>query len=158
MTVRQAGAADIEVLVALIREFAEFEGDPLTQDPDRDEFARGMAGPRPIVEALLAESESGEVVGFALFAPRFNPSSGRADILYMSDLFVRDAFRGRGFGRELVAALAQLARDRGCTRIDWSVFDTNVSAAAFYRALGATALDDRTAFRLEGDALAALES
>ena len=156
MPVRLADAGDVDAIIELVREFAAFEGDPLVDGPDRAQFAANLSGPRPIVEAFLAESSAGVPVGFALFSPRCNPGTGRLDVIYLSDLFVREAFRGHGWGRALMAALARLAAERGCTRIDWSVLHENTSAIAFYRSLGATPMDDRVTYRLNANAIARL--
>jgi GNAT superfamily N-acetyltransferase len=72
------------------------------------------------------------------------------------DLFVRPAFRGRGYGAALLRHLARLAVERGCARFEWSVLDWNEPALAFYRKLGAVPMDDRTVQRVSGDALRAL--
>ena len=69
---------------------------------------------------------------------------------------MRPAHRRRGHGRELLRAVARLAVERGCGRFEWSVLDWNAPAIAFYRSLGATAMDEWTVFRLTGDALARL--
>ncbi len=105
-------------------------------------------------EALLAE-EDGIPVGFALFFHNFSTFRGRRGI-YLEDLFVDQEKRGRGYGKALFQALAQLALDRRCDRLDWSVLDWNAPSIAFYRSLGANSLDEWTGFRLTGSPLAAL--
>ena len=92
---------------------------------------------------------------FALFFHNFSTFRG-APGLYLEDLFVEPSWRGRGFGRRLLAHLAAIAVERGCHRMEWSVLDWNESAIAFYRRAGARLLDDWRIFRLTGDALRAL--
>jgi GNAT superfamily N-acetyltransferase len=96
-------------------------------------------------------------VGFALYFHNYSTFLGRRG-LYLEDLFVRPEARGRGVGRALLAALARVALERGCGRMDWSVLDWNAPAIAFYESLGARALSDWTVFRLTGPALESLAS
>src|SRR5207237_2374884 len=118
---------------------------------DEDRLREHLFGPRPFAEVLLAE-EAGRVVGFALFF--FNYSTFRAcPGLYLEDLFVEPEHRGRGHGKALFAALARLALERGCGKLDWAVLDWNEPSIGFYKALGAKAMDDWTVYRLAGDAL-----
>ncbi|PKL93102.1 MAG: N-acetyltransferase, partial [Gemmatimonadetes bacterium HGW-Gemmatimonadetes-1] len=94
----------------------------------------------------------GEPVGFALFCHNFSTFLGRRG-LWLEDLFVVPACRGRGIGRALLAELARVAVARGAGRLEWSVLDWNVDAIGFYRSLGARPMDEWTTFRLTGDAL-----
>jgi GNAT superfamily N-acetyltransferase len=100
---------------------------------------------------LLVEDDEG-VQGFALFFHNFSTWEGRPGI-YLEDLFVRPAARGKGYGRALLARLAALALERGCARLEWAVLDWNEPAIGFYRALGAVSLDEWTTYRLSGAAL-----
>jgi GNAT superfamily N-acetyltransferase len=104
----------------------------------------------------VAEVEGG-VVAFALFFHTFSTFRGQPG-LYLEDLFVRPAYRRRGIAKALLATLARLAVARECGRFEWAVLDWNAPAIGFYRALGASPLDDWTVYRLEGDALARLAS
>lgn len=117
-------------------------------------LVRWLFGPRPAAEVLIAEWE-GEPAAFALFFHNFSTFLGRPG-LYLEDLFVRPAHRGRGIGGRLLAELARLAVDRECGRLEWSVLDWNESAIGFYRALGAEPQDDWTVFRVTGEALSRL--
>jgi GNAT superfamily N-acetyltransferase len=152
--IRPATPADVATIAALIRALADYErlADQVVLDEAR--LAEHLFGPRPFVEALLAE-EAGEVVGFALFFHNYSTFLGRPG-LYLEDIFVRPSSRRRGHGRALLAALARIAVARGCGRLEWSVLDWNAPSIAFYRALGAQSQDAWTTFRLTGPALAAL--
>ena len=99
--------------------------------------------------------EGDDAVGFALFFHNFSTFLGRPG-LYLEDLFVRPANRGRGYGRALLIHLARLAVERGCGRFEWAVLDWNAPAIGFYQALGATVLPDWRITRVTGDALTAL--
>jgi GNAT superfamily N-acetyltransferase len=95
------------------------------------------------------------VVGFALFFHSYSTFLGRPG-LYLEDLFVLPEHRGNGLGKALLAALARLAVERGCGRLEWSVLNWNEPALRFYQALGATPMNEWTINRLTGDALQAL--
>ena len=90
----------------------------------------------------------------ALYFTNFSTWSGR-DGLYLEDLYVKPEARGTGLGKALLQRLARIAVARGCARVEWAVLDWNAPAIAFYRSLGATAKDEWTVYRLDGDALAA---
>jgi GNAT superfamily N-acetyltransferase len=107
-------------------------------------------GPRPIFEAILAERD-GRVVGSALYFFTFSTFTARPT-LYLEDLFVRPEERGRGIGRKLLVALAWIAVERECGRMEWSVLDWNTPARDFYFKLGAVAMDEWTVFRMTPEA------
>lgn len=148
--IRRATAADVPLLLSLIRALAAYER---AEDAVRADEARLLAegfGPRPAFEALLAEI-AGEAVGFALYFHSFSTWEGRKG-LYVEDLFVTEAARGRGVGRRLLAACAAIARKRGCARLDLAVLDWN-PARAFYERLGFEAMQTWLPHRLSGAAL-----
>jgi GNAT superfamily N-acetyltransferase len=151
--IRPATPADTAAIAALIRGLAEYER--LTQYLTLDEgrLREHLFGPRPYAEVLLAE-EAGAVVGYALFFPIYSTFRGEPT-LYLEDLFVRPGHRGKGHGKALLRALAALAVERGCPRLDWVVLNWNEPSIAFYRSLGAVPMDEWTVYRLQGEALAA---
>ncbi|MGI9245137.1 MAG: GNAT family N-acetyltransferase [Steroidobacteraceae bacterium] len=153
-SIAPATAADATLIVALIRELADYERllDQCRIEP-RD-LERNLFGPRPYAEAAVAR-EGVEPVGFALWFHNFSTFEGRPG-LYLEDLFVRPDYRGRGYGAALLRHCAQLAVERGCARFEWSVLDWNEPAIRFYRKLGAVPMDDWTVQRVSGDALKAL--
>lgn len=151
--IRPATAGDATTIATLIRELAEYELLAHEVVLDERRLHEHLFGPRPFAEVLLAE-ERGEVVGFALFFHNYSTFLGRPGV-YLEDLFVRPQHRGRGHGKALLSAVARLAVQRGCGRLEWSVLDWNESAIGFYRSLGAVAMDEWTVYRLTGDALIA---
>jgi GNAT superfamily N-acetyltransferase len=88
----------------------------------------------------------------ALYFRSFSTWTGWPGI-YLEDLYVRPEHRGTGVGKELLITLAKLAMDQGCRRLEWAVLDWNESAIAFYRSIGAVAMDEWTRYRLAGTAL-----
>ena len=152
--IRDATPNDTKVITRLIRDLAEYEklADKVALDDQR--LHEHLFGPRRYAEVLLAE-DAGEVVGFALFFYNYSTFLARPGI-YLEDLFVRPEKRGQGHGTALLAALARLALERGCGRLEWAVLNWNEPALRFYRTLGAVPMNDWTAYRLSGDALTGL--
>jgi GNAT superfamily N-acetyltransferase len=154
VTLRAATREDVPLILALIRELAEYEREPDAVQADAATLAANLFGERPGAEVVIAEAD-GRPAGFALFFHNFSTWLGRRG-LYLEDLFVRPEFRGRGVGQVLMAYLATLAVERGCGRFEWSVLDWNTPAIDFYRRIGAVAMEEWTVQRIAGDALQAL--
>src|SRR6266446_5037917 len=152
--IRLAERSDVPTILGLIRELAEYERAPDEVVATEDQLRENLFGTHPAAEVLIGE-EDGAPVGFALFFHNFSTWMGRRG-LYLEDLFVRPAMRGRGYGRALLVRLAQLARERECGRMEWAVLDWNEPAIQFYRKLGARPMDDWTVFRLNRDGIAKL--
>ncbi len=152
--IRPATPADIPLILSLIRELADYEREPASAVATPEDLLRdGFTEPRRF-HCLIAESGS-KPVGFALYFYNYSTWRGHAGI-YLEDLFVRPAFRGRGFGKALLAAVAAIAVAEGCPRLEWAVLNWNSPAIGFYHSLGATPMSDWTTMRLSGDALPAL--
>jgi GNAT superfamily N-acetyltransferase len=149
--VRPAQRADVEDILQLVRELADYEQLAHEVTGTSAELEDHLFGPRPFAQALLAQVGS-EVAGFALAFHNYSTFLCRPG-LYLEDLFVRPRFRRLGIGRRLLAALARQAVDLGCGRLEWSVLDWNAPSIEFYRGLGARSMDEWTMFRLTGDAL-----
>ncbi len=151
IAIRAARPEDAEALVNLVRELAVYEKLEEQAKATSADFHRHLFGPRPVAEAAVAEVE-GEPIGFALWFTTFSTFRGQPGI-YLEDIFVRPAFRGRGIGTALLATIARLAVERGCGRLEWSVLDWNAPSIGFYRSLGARAMDEWTVYRLDDEAL-----
>ena len=151
---RPATPADVPALVGLIRELAVYEKLEHLVQATPERLAPHLFGPRPVAEAVVAESAEGSVVGFALFFTNFSTFLAQPG-LYLEDLYVQPAWRGRGIGKALLRHLGALAVERGCGRFEWSVLDWNAPAIGFYEALGATVMPDWRICRVTGPALAA---
>jgi len=150
-TLRAAEPRDLPAIVGLIRELADFEQLSHLVETTEDKLHPHLFGPRPVAEAAVAEAD-GAVVAFALFFTNFSTFLARPG-LYLEDLYVRPAWRGRGIGRALLEHLGALAVERGCGRFEWSVLDWNENAIRLYEGIGATVMPDWRICRVAGDAL-----
>ena len=149
--IRPATSADVPVILGFIRALAEYERllDEVTATEET--LKATLFGLTPHAEIVLAEL-AGKPVGFALFFHNYSTFLAKPG-LYLEDLFVLPAFRGRGFGKALLVHLGRLARNRGCGRFEWSVLDWNEPSIRFYQSLGATPMKEWRIMRVTGDAL-----
>jgi GNAT superfamily N-acetyltransferase len=147
-----ATEADVVDIHRLIRALADYERLSHEVRSSEADIRNGLFGTRPYAEVLLAKLD-GETVGFALFFHNYSTFLGRPGI-YLEDLFVLPDRRGQGIGRALLVALARIAVERGCGRLEWAVLDWNEPAIGFYRRMGARVLDEWRICRLTGEALA----
>jgi GNAT superfamily N-acetyltransferase len=154
ISILPAVGTDIDDIHALIHGLADYERLSHLCTGTRDDLADALFGARPAAEVLIAR-DGGDVAGFALFFPTFSTFLARRG-LWLEDLFVKPPMRGRGIGRALLTALAAVARERRCGRLEWAVLDWNASAIGFYEGLGATLMPDWRLARVTGDALAAM--
>lgn len=151
LTLRRAEPGDAGLILALIRELAAYERLAHEVDADEAAIAAALFEGNPRVFADVG-SWAGEPAGLVLWFYSFSTFRGRHGI-YLEDLFVRPAFRGHGIGRALLRSLARRCNAEGLPRLEWSVLDWNEPALAFYRSVGAAAMDGWTVHRLTGDAL-----
>ena len=152
--IRTAVEDDVDSLVQLIHDLAEYERSPDSVKVDGDQLRTALFCQSPTVFAHVAE-EDGRIIGMAIWFLNFSTWTGRTGIA-LEDLYVRPGDRARGIGRALVRRLAAIARQSGYGRIDWSVLKWNEPALRFYRSLGAEPMDDWIGYRLSGDQLEGL--
>jgi len=173
INIRPAVPTDIPEILAFIRELAEYEREPASAIATHADLLRDGFGPTPRFHCLIAEWHDtvpafspstddlqpamGSFVplGFALYFYNYSTWRGHAGI-NLEDIFVRPAFRGKGIGKSLFAAVAAIAVEESCPRLEWAVLDWNTPAIDFYNSLGATPLSEWTTMRLSGDALSVL--
>ncbi|HWF46312.1 MAG TPA: GNAT family N-acetyltransferase [Bryobacteraceae bacterium] len=154
LTIRPAVSGDIPLMLALIRELAEYERSPESAVATEEDLMRHGFGAQPRFQCVIADWD-GEPAGFALYFYNFSTWTGRAGI-YLEDLFVRPVHRRKGIGKELFRYLAAKTQEEHLSRLVWQVLDWNQPAIDFYLSLGATPLADWQTMRLSGDALEAL--
>ena len=151
--IRKAVPNDTPVIFDLIKKLAVYEkleNDVITSVEELQEniFTNNFA------KVLMAE-EDGKPVGFALYFYNFSTFVGKPGI-YLEDLFVEPEYRGKGYGKALLIALAKIAKEEDCGRFEWSVLDWNTPSIEFYKALGAKPMDEWTVFRLDAAGIANL--
>jgi GNAT superfamily N-acetyltransferase len=149
--IRPATAADVVLVLALVRELAEYERLSHAVTATEQSLAESLFGPQAGAEVLLA-FESDAPVGFAVFFHNFSTFLG-ARGLWLEDLYVLPQFRRKGYGRALLLHVARIAHQRRCGRFEWAALDWNTPAVEFYKSLGAVPLGDWTIFRVTGAAL-----
>lgn len=154
LSIRAARADDAATLLRFVRELATYEREPDAVEVTEEILRAQLSEASPPFECLIAEG-SNEALGFALFFHTYSTWRGKRGV-FLEDLWVTPSARRRGVGRALLVALARLARDRDCARLEWSVLDWNQLAIDFYRGVRATPMKDWTRWRLDGDALDAL--
>ncbi len=151
LKIRAATEVDVPQILGLIQDLAEYERLPHEVVATEDLLRDHLFGEHPAAEVLIGELD-GEPAGFALFFHNFSTFLGRPGI-YLEDLYVRPEHRGHGIGRALLIRLGQIAQERECGRLGWSVLDWNEPSIGFYKSLGAVPMDDWTVYRVTGDAL-----
>ena len=154
LAISAAGEGDVPVILKFIRALAEYEKLSHMVVATEENLREHLFGANPAAQALVARW-GGQPAGFALYFRNFSTFLGQ-DGIYLEDLFVDPAYRGKGIGKALLARLASIAVDQGCGRLEWAVLDWNTPSIEFYRRLGAIPMDDWTTHRLTGDALSAL--
>src|SRR5438445_5655105 len=153
-SIRVAKEADVPLILQFIRDLAEYERLLDKVVATEAQLRQSLFGNPRFAEVLIAE-EDGTPVGFALFFHNYSTFLAQPGI-YLEDLFVKPEYRGRGYGKALLARLAQIARERNCGRVEWAVLDWNEPSIAFYESLGARKMDEWHTFRLTGPALVSL--
>ena len=151
--VRPVSPDDLPELLAMIRELAEFERLTHLVTATEADYHESLFGEVPAAEALLAE-ENGLPVGYAVYFSTFSTFVGRAGI-WLEDLYVRPAHRGKGYGKALLKAVGAIAHERGAGRYEWTVLDWNQHAIDLYERAGGEILPEWRIVRMGGDRLRA---
>lgn len=151
LLIEPASVPDVPLILSFIRGLAEYERAPQEVVATEEMLRETLFGEERFAECVIARQDD-EPAGFALFFHNYSTWRARPG-LYLEDLFVRPDMRGRGIGRALLLHLAQIARERGCARMDWAVLDWNEPAIKFYEKLGAVPMNEWTTYRLTADAL-----
>lgn len=151
LAIRAAKPGDIGTVYALVAALAEYEKltHELVATPQM--LGEALFRDKPTVFCDLAEWD-GKPVGFALWFLNFSSFAGTNGI-YLEDVFVEPAHRGKGIGKALLVHLAKICVERGYARMQWSVLDWNAPSIEFYKSLGGVMLDDWTLCRVSGGAL-----
>ena len=149
--IRRARQGEEEAILALLTELAEYERLLDKFHITAEIVRRDYLGERPMLQCDLIEAD-GAAAGLATWYWMYSSFAAKRAI-YLEDLFVRPAFRGRGYGKALLAHLARTAVEAGAFRVEWEVLDWNKPSIDFYDSLGARATSGWFTYRLEGEAL-----
>lgn len=150
ITFRYAKESDIALILEFIKELAEYE--KMTDEVvATEDMLKEWLFEKKKAEVLFAITDGIEI-GFALFFHNFSTFLGRAGI-YLEDLYVKPAYRGRGYGKSIIERLGQIAVERGCGRLEWWCLDWNKPSIDFYLSLGAEVMKDWTVYRISGNTL-----
>jgi GNAT superfamily N-acetyltransferase len=152
VTVRPIRPDDVPAVVGLVRELADYEKALDEVQLTQAQLTDVLFGNSPALFGHVAVDGDGAVVGTALWFLNFSTWRGTHGV-YLEDLYVQPAHRGRGLGKELLRTLAAVCVERGYSRLEWSVLDWNTPSIDFYKAAGAIGMDGWTTFRLTDDAL-----
>lgn len=150
LALRIATACDTALILEFIKELAHYEK-MSDQVVATEELLHDTLFMQKKAEVLIGEYQ-GKPVAFALFFHNFSTFLGRPGI-YLEDLYVKEEYRGMGFGKKILKALAKLATERGCGRLEWSCLNWNTPSIGFYKSLGSIPMDEWTVYRLQGEAL-----
>lgn len=149
--IRSATAHDVPLILTFIKKLAAYERLAHEVVASEELLRETLFGERKTAEVVFGYYHN-EPVAFALFFHNYSTFLARPGI-YLEDLYVEETLRGKGFGKAMLAYLAQLAIERKCGRLEWWVLDWNESAIRFYKNLGAVPMSDWTVFRVAGEAL-----
>ncbi|MDD4842969.1 MAG: GNAT family N-acetyltransferase [Anaerotignum sp.] len=153
LTFRYAQRADVPLILQFIRELADYEK-MLEEVVATEELLTEWIFEQKKAEVLFAMVE-GKEIGFALFFHNFSTFLGKSGI-YLEDLYVKQEFRGQGFGKRILKELASIALERKCGRLEWWCLDWNQPSIDFYLSIGAEPMRDWTVYRLTGKTLESL--
>lgn len=145
--IRIAKEEDTSLILKFIKELADYEK-LLSEVVATEDILRESLFKRNMAEVIIGEL-NGKPIGFALFFHNFSTFLGKPGI-YLEDLYVKPAFRGRDFGKQMLGYLATLCEERDCGRLEWWCLDWNKSSIEFYKKLGAESMDEWTTFRVTG--------
>ena len=149
--IHHAEKKDVALIRSLIRELAEYEKMLNEMVATEELLEKHLFGKKRFVEVVLGYY-NGVPVGFALFFHNFSTFVGKHG-LYLEDLYIKPEYRGKGFGKSLLAYLAKLAVERDCGRYEWAVLNWNEPSLKFYKMLGAKVMDKWLIHRVTGEEL-----
>ncbi|GAA2530219.1 GNAT family N-acetyltransferase [Rarobacter incanus] len=150
-TLREARRGDEDEIIGLIQELAEYEREPAAVKNNSQMLRETLFGASPSVFAHVIEAD-GRIIGMTVWFINYSTWTGRQGI-YLEDLYVSPAYRGRGYGLALLQNLARICVERGYTRLNWAVLNWNKPSIDLYDAIGGHGQTDWTTYVLDGERL-----
>jgi GNAT superfamily N-acetyltransferase len=154
LQLRSANKGDAALLCDFIKELAEFEGLANQCFVTPSAIFENLLGSRRVAAAIIAEVD-GKPVGFAVYYRTFSTFAAKPGI-FIEDLYVRPDSRGKGIGRTMLKAIAQIAQGRMCGRLEWTALNWNEKALKLYADIGAKEMNEWKLLRLEGEGISKL--
>ncbi|WPR72032.1 GNAT family N-acetyltransferase [Flavobacterium sp. NG2] len=149
MNIRKGNSTDMQAVLKLIQELAVFEKEPEAVLINTSDLIRDGFGSNPLFGVYVAENDSKQIVGMALYYYKYSTWKGKS--LHLEDLIVTEDFRGSGIGKALLFKMVELARNEKVKRLEWNVLDWNTPAIDFYLESGAEILKEWQLVRLDED-------
>lgn len=143
--ISKACEEDIPAIVAMLREFAEYEDLGHLCEVTEGRLSAAMFGEGAFVEGLIA-FDGDNPAGYAIFYPYFASFRGQRGF-YLEDIFIRAEYRRHNLGEKMLREIARIAKQRGYVRIDFQVLENNTPAIAFYEKHGAVRDDEERHFK-----------
>lgn len=149
--IKPATKNDAGIILELIRDIAEYEKLSDEVEATEESIVKYLFEEKAFAECLIG-FENQVPIGFALFFHNYSTFVSKPGI-YLEDLFVKEKYRGKGYGKKLLLNLVKIAHERNCGRVEWSVLNWNKPAIDFYESLGATPMNEWTVYRLNQEAI-----
>jgi len=149
-TIRKARIEDMEQVLNLVQELADFEKEPDAVEVTKDDLVKDGFGEQKMFQCFVAETEKG-IVGIALVYPRY--STWKGPVIHLEDLIVSENMRGTGLGTALLDQVVKYGAELGVKRISWEVLDWNEPAIDFYEKKGANVLRDWDVVHLDEEGI-----
>lgn len=156
LRIEPATDRDIPLILEFVRGLAEYEKHLDRVEATEDRIRKTLFGAEPAAQVVFAY-DNDTPVGYAIFFYTYSSFVGLPGV-YLEDLFVKPEARGKSVGHELLRYLARVAKEKGCSRIEWAVLNWNEPAIGFYKKLGAVPMDEWDVYRLSGNELDRLAS
>ena len=152
--IEKAAAENVPQIIALIREFAEYENLSDFCEVTEERLSAALFGETKVAEAIIVFQEEA-AIAYAIFYPNFASFRGQRGI-YLEDIYIKQEFRGAGLGETILKYIARFGKERGFERMDFQVLEWNTPAVKFYEKLGATRDEEERHFRFVGESFAKL--
>ena len=147
ISIRKATDKDFPPVLLLIKELAAFEKSPekVTNTVDQ------MRQEKYLFRCFVAEQETGEIIGMALYFFAYFTWVGKS--LYLEDIYIKEPFRKHKIGTALLSKVFEVAREEECKRVRWQVLNWNLSAIQMYKKTGAEIDDEWLNCNFDVDAI-----